>query len=210
MKFLELQSEFKNLPIFSLNDIKNIEPNFHRRRLNEWQDKGFIRKIIRGYYLFSDTPVDEKILFKISNQIYYPSYISLESALSYYNLIPETVYGITAISTRKTYQFKTYLGNFSFRSIAPKLFFGYDLIKNKKYHTKIASIEKAILDYFYFNSHLQSITDFSSLRINQEAMIEQINENKLFEYLKEINQKRLNERINNFWRYIKDVKHRTD
>ena len=86
MKFLELQSEFKDLPIFSLNDIKNIEPNFHRRRLNEWQDKGFIKKIIRGYYLFSDTPVDEEILFKISNQIYYPSYISLESALSYYNL----------------------------------------------------------------------------------------------------------------------------
>lgn len=210
MKFLELQSEFKDLPIFSLNDIKNIEPNFHRRRLNEWQDKGFIKKIIRGYYLFSDTPVDEEILFKISNQIYYPSYISLESALSYYNLIPETVYGITAISTRKTYQFKTDLGNFSFRSITPKLFFGYDLIKNKKYHTKIASIEKTILDYFYFNSHLQSINDFSSLRINREAMTEQVNENKLFEYLKEINQKRLNERINNFWRYIKDVKHRTD
>ena len=97
------------------------------------------------------------------------------------------------------------MGNFNFRSIAPKLFFGYDLIKNKKHYTKIASIEKAILDYFYFHSHLQSITDFSSLRINQEVMIEQVNENKLFEYLKEINQKRLNERINNFWRYIKDV-----
>jgi len=35
MKFLELKNELKDFPIFSLSDIKNIEPAFHRRRLNE-------------------------------------------------------------------------------------------------------------------------------------------------------------------------------
>src|SRR6056297_155874 len=189
MKFLELKNELKEFPIFSLNDIKNIDPAFHRRRLNEWQDKGYIKKIIRGYYLFSDIVVDEEILFKISNQIYYPSYVSLESALSYYNLIPESVYGITAISTRKTYHFNTPLGEFVFRSISPPLFFGYHLIKNKKYHVKIASIEKALLDYFYLHPDLQTIQDFASLRINREALIEQANENKLVEYLEKFNQK---------------------
>ncbi|GAB4112641.1 MAG: hypothetical protein Kow00103_02520 [Candidatus Caldatribacteriota bacterium] len=73
MKFLELKNELKDFPIFSLNDIKNINPGFNRRRLNEWQDRGYIKKIIRGYYLFSDIVVDEEILFRISNQIYYPS-----------------------------------------------------------------------------------------------------------------------------------------
>lgn len=205
MKFLELKNELKEFPIFSLNDIKNIDPAFHRRRLNEWQDKGYIKKIIRGYYLFSDIGVDEEILFKISNQIYYPSYVSLQSALSYYNLIPETIYGITAISTQKTYHFNTTLGEFSFRSIKPQLFFGYRLIKNKNYFVKIASIEKALLDYFYLHPNLQTASDFDSLRINQEVLIEQVNEKKLNEHLGKYNQKRLSKRINDFWRHLKNA-----
>jgi predicted transcriptional regulator of viral defense system len=205
MKFLELKNELKEFPIFSLNDIKNIDPAFHRRRLNEWQDKGYIKKIIRGYYLFSDIGVDEEILFKISNQIYYPSYVSLESAFSYYNLIPETIYGITAISTQKTYHFNTTLGEFSFRSIKPQLFFGYRLIKNKNYFVKIASIEKALLDYFYLHPNLQTASDFDSLRINQEVLIEQVNEKKLNEHLGKYNQKRLSKRINDFWRHLKNA-----
>jgi len=88
MKFLELKNELKDFPIFSLNEIKNIDPNFYRRRLNEWQDKGYIKKVIRGYYIFSDLQLSEEILFKIANRIYSPSYVSLESALSYYHLIP--------------------------------------------------------------------------------------------------------------------------
>ena len=125
MKFLELKNELKNFPIFSLNEIKIIEPNFIRRRLNEWQDKGYIKKVIRGYYIFSDFQLSEEILFKIANRIYLPSYVSLESALSYYHLIPESIYGITSISTRKTYHFKTSIGEFIFRSIKPPLFLFY-------------------------------------------------------------------------------------
>jgi len=54
MKFLEFKNELKDFAIFSLNEIRTIDPNFHRRRLNEWQDKGYIKKVIRGYYIFSD------------------------------------------------------------------------------------------------------------------------------------------------------------
>jgi len=205
MRFLELKNELKDFPIFSLKDVKNIDPAFHRRRLNEWQDKCYIKKIIRGYYLFTELAVDEEILFKIANQIYYPSYVSLESALSYYNLIPESVYEITSISTRKTYHFKTSLGEFSFRSIKPQLFFGYHLIKDKKYYIKIAGIEKTLLDYFYLHTDLETIHDFASLRINREALIEQVNEDKLNEHLKKFNQNRLTKRINHFWRHIKNA-----
>jgi len=38
MKFLELKNELKDFPIFSLNEIRNIDPNFYRSRLNEWQE----------------------------------------------------------------------------------------------------------------------------------------------------------------------------
>jgi len=148
---------------------------------------------------------DEEILYKISNQIYYPSYISLESALSYYNLIPETIYGITAISTRKTYHFSTYLGEFYYRSIKPSLFFGYNLIKIKNIYIKMASIEKTLLDYFYLHPDLQTTADFDSLRVNQEELIEQSNENTFYEYLDKFKQKSLTNRVNKFWRHLKNA-----
>ena len=144
MKFLELKSELKDFTIFSLNEIRNIEPDFYRRRLNEWQDKDYIKKIIRGYYIFSDLKLSEEILFKIANRIYSPSYVSLESALSYYHLIPESVYGITSISTRKTYHFRTSIGEFIYRSLKPSLFFGYDLIKFHEKYSK-SSLLKPLL-----------------------------------------------------------------
>jgi len=55
MKYIELNKFLKDFTIFSLNDIKKIDKNFHRRMLNEWQNKGYIKKVIRagkkeGYY----------------------------------------------------------------------------------------------------------------------------------------------------------------
>lgn len=205
MKFLELKSELKDFTIFSLNEIRNIEPDFYRPRLNEWQDKGYIKKVIRGYYIFSDLKLSEEVLFKIANRIYLPSYISLESALSYYHLIPESVYGITSISTRKTYHFRTSIGEFSYRTLKPPLFFGYDLIKFQEKYLKMARIEKALLDYFYLHSDIETEQDFDSLRINKEMFFEQMDEKKLMNFLEKFNQKKLTGRINRFWSYMKNA-----
>jgi predicted transcriptional regulator of viral defense system len=205
MKFLELKNELNDFPIFSLNEIRIIEPNFHRRRLNEWQDKGYIKKVIRGYYTFSDLQLSEEILFKIANRIYLPSYVSLESALSYYHLIPESVYGITSISTRKTYHFKTLIGEFIFCSVKPQLFFGYYLMSYKGQYLKMASIEKTLLDYFYLHPDIETKQDFDSLRINKEMFFEQMDEKKLMGFLGRFNQKKLTRRINTFWSYMKDA-----
>lgn len=205
MKYLELKSELRDFTIFSLNEIRNIEPGFHRRRLNEWQDKGYIKKVVRGYYIFSDLKLSEEVLFKIANRIYLPSYVSLESALSYYHLIPESVYGITSISTRKTYHFRTSIGEFIYRTLKPPLFFGYDLIKFQEKYLKMASIEKALLDYFYLHSDIETEQDFDSLRINKEMFFEQMDEKKLMNFLEKFNQKKLTGRINRFWSYMKNA-----
>jgi predicted transcriptional regulator of viral defense system len=205
MKFLELKSELKDFIIFSLNEIRNIEPNFYRSRLNEWQDKGYIKKVVRGYYIFSDLQLSEEILFKIANRIYLPSYISLESALSFYHLIPESVYEITSISTRKTYHFLTSIGEFIYRTLKPPLFFGYDLIKFQEKYLKMASMEKALLDYFYLHSDIETEQDFDSLRINKEMFFEQMDEKKLMNFLEKFNQKKLTGRINRFWSYMKNA-----
>ena len=205
MQYLELKNSFKDFTIFSLTDIKRIDASFHRRRLNEWQDKGYIRKIIKGYYISSDIEIDENVLFEIANRIHKPSYISFETALSYYHLIPESVYGISSASTRKTYTFKTPIGEFSYKTIKPDLFFGYDLVSYDNRHNKIASIEKAILDYFYLHPHIKRESDFASLRINRDIFLKQVNQERLNRFLDRFAKKTLTKRVKSFLEFIKNA-----
>lgn len=205
MQYIKLKESLKDFTVFSLRDIKAIDSNFHRRRLNEWQDKKYIKKIIRGYYIFADLQISENAIFEIANKIYSPSYVSFEMALSYYHLIPESVYSITSVSTRKTNKFQTSIGQFSYRTVKPDLFFGYNLVSYDNRRFKIASAEKAILDYFYINPNIKNETDFISLRINRDSFIEQIDIVKLNEFLERFAQKTLTKRINSFLEFIKNA-----
>jgi predicted transcriptional regulator of viral defense system len=174
--------------------------------LNEWQSKGYIRKVIKGFYIFSDLVLNENVLFEVSNRIYKPSYISLESALSYYHLIPESVYGVTAVSTRRTYRFVTIMTEFSYRTVKPDFYFGYVVQAYNQKVFKIAQPEKAILDYFYLNPHLRSENDFESLRINSGQFFEIIDEGILLNYLANFLQNSLKERIGRFMDFLSSKK----
>lgn len=202
MQYVQLKESLKDFTIFSLNDIKKVDYSFHRRRLNEWQDKGYIKKVTKGHYIFSDLELDENVLFEIANRIYSPSYISFEMGLYYYHLIPESVYGIISASTRRTYKFKTPIAEFDYKTIKPQLYFGYNIVNyNGKYY-KMASLEKAILDYFYINSHLKKESDFVSLRINKDMFFRQVRERRLYAFLKKFGQKTLTKRINCFLEFL--------
>jgi len=205
MNYIKLKNSLKDYTIFSLNDIKMVDSSFYRRRLNEWQDKGYIKKIIRGYYVFSDLEINEYVLFEIANKIYNPSYISSEMALSYYHLIPESIYGITSVSTRRTYSFKTPIAEFIYKTIKPQLFFGYNLIKYNNKSIKIASLEKAILDYFYLHSDTKRENDFASLRLNKEIFLKEVDEEKLNKFLERFAQKSLTKRIKSFGEFMKNA-----
>ena len=202
MQYIELKENLKDFTVFSLSDIKAIDSVFYRRRLNEWQNKGYIKKIIRGFYMFSDTNITEDTLFEIANEIYSPSYISFEIALSYYGLIPEAVYGITSAATRRTYRFKTFAGEFLYRSVKPEIFFGYNIIDRDKKRFKIACPEKAILDYFYMHPSIKEVKDFIDLRINKKVFREIISRQKLKILLRKFRQRSLDKRIKNFMEFI--------
>lgn len=198
MKYIQLKQALKDFTVFSLNDIKLIDPHFHRRRLNEWQEKEYIKKIAKGRYIFSDLAIDENVLFEIANRLYGPSYVSVESALSYYQIIPESVYGITSISTRRTYSFSTPLGEFQYRTLKPAFFFGYQIVKYNEKAFKIADIEKAVLDFFYLHPELSSINDIASLRFSEDIFRQNYNQKKLQNYLDKFGQKALANRIKVF------------
>lgn len=205
MRYVEFKEKFKDFTVFSLNDIRNVEGDFRRRSLNEWQDKGYIKKVIDKYYVFSDLKLNENILFEIANAIYSPSYVSLEMALSYYHLIPESVYTVISITTRKTNSFDTKIGNFAYRTVKPELFFGFVINNYDSKRYKIASIEKSILDYLYLNPQIKEREDFESLRINHDEFRDRVDPEKIYSYTSGFRQKALKKRVDSFMEYMKNA-----
>jgi len=205
MQYIDFRNALRDFTVFSLSDIKKVEPDFYRRRLSEWQNKGYIKKIIRGYYIFSELVINENILFEIANRIYVPSYVSLEMAMAYYHLIPESVYTVTSVSTKRTFSFNTQIAKFTYRTIKPSLFFGYNIQKYNHKGFKIASMEKTVLDFFYLSPSLQKNSDFVTLRINKELFFQQVDENKLYYFLDKFHLKSLEKRIYGFMRYMKNA-----
>ncbi len=207
MRYNEFREALKLYTVFSVNDIRKVESRFHVRRLVEWQDKGYIKKIMRGYYVFADLELDENVLFEIANRVYSPSYISFEMALSYYQMIPESVYGLTSATGRKTMVFNTSIGDLIYHTIRPRLLFGYKLIDYNGRRFKVAEPEKALLDYFYINTSIRSDDDFAGMRIAKEQYLTQVAERRFVAYLNEFRNKSLAKRVKSFMEYMKDAQH---
>lgn len=203
MKIRDFETQIKDLPAFNLNDIRKFAPNYHREQLNYWQNKDLIKPFAGRYYYLANQFVDEGFLFMMANKIYEPSYISLESALAKYHIIPETVLGVTNISSRKTKQFQSDWGILSYRNIKATYMFGYDVVevrKNIKY--KIATIEKAVLDYLYLNTDINTLEDFEGLRWNKNQLLETVDNHLLNKYLKIIDNHALVYRVQVLREYI--------
>lgn len=168
--------------MFSTKDILKAFPHFDSKRLVEWQQKGYIKKIVNKWYIFSKVPQSEKLFYRISNCIYHPSYISLESALSYYGFIPETVYIHQAVSTKRTIAYTTSLGTYNYRTVRPELYFGYTILRFDEQPILMAEPEKALLDYLYLNARLNSLDDIEALRLNLSEIQAIVTWEKLLNY----------------------------
>jgi len=195
MNFIEFRNNLRQFPVFSIDDIRKIDSEFHSQRLSEWQRKGYIKKIVSRYYYFSDTELDLRFLCFTANNIYRPSYISFETALSYYNLIPELVFNITSACTKRTYSFHENSREFYYHKIKPELYFGFNLETHGNITYKIAKPEKAILDFFYINSHLDNEDALAELRFNIAEFMSLINVDIISEFSKKFNNLKLDKRI---------------
>ena len=201
MNYLEFEKALKPYPVFSVKDIQKRYPGFDSRRLVEWQQKGYLEKVKRGYYCFGERSRGEHFLYFAANKIYSPSYISFESALAWYNLIPEGVFITTSATTKNTASYASAIGNFEYKHLKPILFFGYKLLKRKDFTIKIAEPEKVILDYFYINT-LNNLEEIEEIRFNEIVAKELISFDKLQQYQRVFNSKKLDKRIRIFIKVI--------
>ena len=204
MQIIEFQKKLSMYPVFSLQDVKKIVPNFYRIQLDRWQKKGYIKRIKKEYYYFTDKEIDRNFLFYLANNIYSPSYISLEKAFQYYDFIPEEIFQITSVSSKKTTKFTTSIGSFSYRHIKPSIFFGYRMINYGKQKILLAEPEKAVLDYLYLNPHLKAAADFREMRLNKQEFLEKISFLKLQRFMKDFKNKSLSRRVKIFLNTVKN------
>ena len=201
--WVEFQARMRPFRVFSAGDVEKQFPSMNPMNLVRWQKKGYIFKLRNRWYAFNDAESHENTEWLAANMIYGPSYISLHTALSWYNLIPEMIPITTSVTPRKTNRFSTPLGNLDYHRIKPELFgFGYSFEDMDAFRSKsnagrkimIATPQKAILDFFYTNSYYDTEKDMEDLRFNDGELAKIIND-EFYHFLERFENRALEQRI---------------
>lgn len=143
--------------------------------MHRYAKKGLIKHLKRGLYSLRDADIPS---FCLANKLYVPSYISFDTALSHYGLIPETVYSITSATTKATRQFTVQGINYTYQTLKKEFFTGYRAVKYQGETVLLAEPEKALADYLYFIELKKR--EFSYERLN----LKKIEKTKLIAYVK--------------------------
>jgi hypothetical protein len=87
----------------------------------------------------------------LANFIYTPSYLRFETALFIHQLIPEGVYPMTSVSSKRSRDFQTSFGVFSYQSFPLKNFFvDVEWREDSGHKFLVAKPWEAICDYIFF------------------------------------------------------------
>lgn len=122
---------------------------YPRGRISDLLQRGDIVRVKKGIYIFGEQyrqrPYSREVL---ANIIYGPSYISLEYAMGFYGLIPESVEGVTSVTTGRSRRFETPVGLFSYRSVPTAAFSaGIDRMETRDGRSFLIALpEKALAD----------------------------------------------------------------
>lgn len=106
---------------------------------------GILIKVERNAYMISHYTGSE---FGLAYTIYHPSYISFESALSYYGVLSQFPYEVTSATIRQTKSKQYSDKEYGYYHIQKGLYWGYV----KQTNFLIAEKEKALLDQLYLVS----------------------------------------------------------
>jgi predicted transcriptional regulator of viral defense system len=166
MKFEQLLEVVADQPLFETGLLLSgdVDPNDVRRQLSRWVRSGRLKQLRRGLYMLA--PPYQKINahpFLIANFLMPGSYVSMQSAMAYYGLIPEYAARTWSVTTARPAQWD---GGFHFQHLAPHLFYGYQRVKLPQEQSAfVASPEKAILDLTHLTPNADDIDYLRQLRL---------------------------------------------
>ena len=151
-----------------------------RDKITKLLASGTVVRIKKGLYCFGEDFRKEAISREyLANLIYGPSYVSRDYALSYHGLIPERVNVVTSVTTRRSRDFNTPLGTFSYRMVTDNRYtVGVVLEQSGKVSFLIATSEKALIDKVWTDKRFNGvrISEYShylteDLRIDPDALV---------------------------------------
>lgn len=152
MKLIDVYTKLKqlNLPIIQTNDVAaylDISANHANKLLSRISKTSQLIHIKHGVWAFPDLDALALPGFLTAP---FPSYVSLQTALYFHNMISQIPSIIYAVSIGRTKLYKTPIATVSIHHIQPSFYFGYEE-KDRDGLLKIASPEKALLDIFYLS-----------------------------------------------------------
>jgi hypothetical protein len=144
-----------------------------RLQLSRWVKNGRLIQLRRGLYTLA--PVWRKVEphpFLIANRLQRGSYVSTQSALAFYGLIPEHVPVVTSVGPGRPETVRNSLGAFQFNHMARLLLFGYSQIEvAPKQLAFVASPEKALLDLIHLTPGADSVKYLRELRVQNPKIL---------------------------------------
>lgn len=174
MKWIDLLKIVDDQPIFNTGFLTPGESEDQvRLQISRWVNNGRLLKLRKGVYCVAE-PYQKKKPdpIVIANVLKKSSYVSLQSALSYYGLIPEYVPVTTSVTTRRPEILITPAGKFSFAHIKTNLFWGYQKIEVSANQSGfIATPEKAFLDLVYLTPHADRVDYLTGLRLQNPELL---------------------------------------
>jgi hypothetical protein len=167
-----------NLIYFTKDSLKSLSgdpDNTISMNIHRWKKSGDIIVFKSGIYAtkrsYDINSKEEGYHKYISSILLKPSYISLSTTLSGYDILSEGVYNITAITTKlpTAYTNRKYI----YRQMTDKLFLGYETkyFKSEEYEYYEATKAKALFDYIYYRSHMldEEINIVEELRLRLDS-----------------------------------------
>jgi len=177
MNFDKLLKVSQKLLVFNKNVLRPLEKNSSTlsANINYWLKQKKIIGLKNGWYVLADiyrqaTDKDGYLEY-IANQLLKPSYLSMEYVLAKYQVLSEPVNALTSITTKSGREIINDLGAFRYYSLAPRLFFDYNI----KYYQGAPIFEaekaKALFDFLYLRflkGQPVNASALANLRLNWE------------------------------------------
>lgn len=159
-------------------------------KINELTRQDLLIQVKRGVFIPGSrlsVQAPEKLL--LANHLWGPSYVSSDSALSYWGLIPERVYEIFSMTTNLAKTYKTPVGRFRYiRLPLPYYSFGIQRVElATKQMALIAGKEKSLCDKIVTTPGLK----LRSVRQTREFLLEDLRISR--ESLRELNTQSIND-----------------
>jgi len=156
----------------------------HYRRPNDkiarLAEEGVLVPLKKGLYVLGPEWRTQPLsLPLIANNLYGPSCVSLDWALAWHGLIPEGVFGVTSVTSRRAKSYETPLGHFTYHHLAESVLLCGAVMESSEngVHYLIAGPTKALCDKVLFtrNLRLSSVSAMRAfleedLRIDPEAV----------------------------------------